>query len=245
METILACENLTKRFGGLTAVDRLSFSAHSGKITGIIGANGAGKTTLFNLITGFYKPEKGSSIRFDNREIAGIQPHTACHRGLARTFQITKLFPSLSVLHNVVIGALSRTNKVRTATQKAEEILHQVGLDRWTKSLAQDLPIGHRKKLELARTLATEPKLLLLDEVMGGLVPLEVKELIDLLRKINSQGVSMLMIEHVMSALMSLSERVVVMDHGAKIAEGTPNEVVNNPAVIEAYLGDGMVLVDG
>jgi branched-chain amino acid transport system ATP-binding protein len=234
---VIECDQLTRHFGGLTAVNALSFVAREGAITAVIGPNGAGKTTLFNLVTGFLRPEKGSRVKFFNHDITGAQAHKACRLGIARTFQIPKLFSGLTVLENVVIAALVHTARMDKARDQASEVIHDVGLGPWETSLAEHLPVGHRKLLELARALATRPKFLLLDEIMGGLTPGEVHNTIALLQKLHRGGVSILMIEHVMSAVLTLADHAVVVDYGAKISEGSPRDVVRDPKVIKAYLG--------
>ncbi|MBW2031386.1 MAG: ABC transporter ATP-binding protein [Deltaproteobacteria bacterium] len=238
--TILEVKGLTKAFGGLVAVNDLTFEMEKGEILGIIGPNGAGKTTLFNLVTGFCRPDKGA-VFFNGEDITGLRPHEVCKRGLARTFQITQAFPNLTVLDNVRIGAYSHMTSGKEATAEALRILEFVGL--WEKSneLASVLPIGHRKTLELARAMATRPELILLDEVVAGLNSKEANAMIENIRVIQKQGVSVLLIEHVMKAIMSLSDRIVVLHYGEKIAEGKPEEISVNEKVIEAYLGEEYV----
>ncbi len=230
-------KNVSKNFGGLKAVHQVSFSLERGEILGIIGPNGAGKTTLFNTLTGFYKPDEGE-IWFEGERLVGLKPHQICKKGMVRTFQIVKPFLELTTLENVVIAALNRTELIREATEKALQTIEMVGLKDKAETLATGLTLPHRKRLELARALATEPKLLLLDEVMAGLTPTEVEELIRLLKEINRRGMTILMIEHVMQGVMALSKRVVVLNYGEKIAEGVPQEVVKNRQVIDAYLGE-------
>jgi len=233
----LELKNVSKNFGGLKAVHQVSFSLERGEILGIIGPNGAGKTTLFNTLTGFYKPDEGE-IWFEGERLVGLKPHQICKKGMVRTFQIVKPFLELTTLENVVIAALNRTELIREATEKALQTIEMVGLKDKAETLATGLTLPHRKRLELARALATEPKLLLLDEVMAGLTPTEVEELIRLLKEINRRGMTILMIEHVMQGVMALSKRVVVLNYGEKIAEGVPQEVVKNRQVIDAYLGE-------
>jgi branched-chain amino acid transport system ATP-binding protein len=233
---ILEIRNVSKFFGGLAANSDVSFDVPEGTIMGLIGPNGAGKTTLFNCITGYYPPSKGDII-FDGHRMNGMQPDKVCKRGMVRTWQKVRPLTNLSVLDNVVVGALCRTNSVHEARRIAHEQLHVVRLEHKDWISAGALPIGERKKLEVARVLATRPKLLLLDEVMGGLNPAESDELIRLILEIRTTGITQIVIEHDMKAIMRLSDRIVVLNSGEKLAEGTPEEIVNNPQVIEAYLG--------
>lgn len=235
--SLLELREVSKNFGGLKAVVQVSFDLEEGEILGIIGPNGAGKTTLFNTITGFYKPDEGE-IRFKGEKIIDLKPHQICHQGMVRTFQIVKPFLELTVLENVVIAALNRAKNVKEATERASQTIEFVGLRDKINTLATGLTLPHRKRLELARVLATGPKLLLLDEVMAGLNPTEVDELIRLIKEINRTGVAILLIEHVMRGVMALSKRVIVLNYGEKIAEGVPEVVVKDRQVIEAYLGE-------
>ncbi len=221
----------------MKAVAGVSFNLEAGEILGIIGPNGAGKTTTFNTITGFLRPDSGQ-IWFDGIRVIGMKPHQICQKGMVRTFQLVKPFLELTVLDNVVVAALNRAKTIREASEKALKIIEFVGLKDKKDTLAMGLTLPHRKRLELARALATEPKLLLLDEVMAGLTPTEVDELIRLLMEVNRKGTTLLLIEHVMRGVMALSKRVIVLNYGEKIAEGPPHEVVKNRQVIEAYLGE-------
>jgi len=237
MAPLLEVRNLTKTFGGLCAVRNVSFSVQKGEMLSIIGPNGAGKTTVFNLISGFHSPTEGE-IRFKGEVINRLKPYQRALRGLGRTFQIVKPFPGLSILENVMVGAFARTNSVAQAREDAMRILAFVGLEGRAHLLASTLTLAGRKRLEVARALATKPDLILLDEVSAGLNPTEVEEMIGLLRRLADLGVSSVAgVEHVMQVVMTLSDRVVVLNHGEMIAEGTPQEVVNHPAVVAAYLG--------
>lgn len=234
--SILSANKITKHFGGLTAVGNLSFELQNNEVLALIGPNGAGKTTVFNCLSGFMPPDAGE-VYFEGKPLRGLQPFQVCQLGMARTFQIVKPFLTISVLDNVMVGALAREKSTAKARKAALEIIEFMGLLNWTQKEAQGLPLPLRKRLELARALATQPKVLLLDEVMAGLNPTEVDELITLLKQVNRQGVSILLIEHVMRGVMALSQRVIVISYGVKIAEGRPDEIVENKEVIEAYLG--------
>ncbi len=235
-EPLLEVKGVVKRFGGLVALDHVSMTVKRGERVGLIGPNGAGKTTLFNCITGVYRPEEGR-ILFKGIDITGWPPHRITKLGIARTFQIVRPLHNMSVLDNVVVGALLREPDIGRAREAALEVLELVGLYEKRSMLAKDLNLVEKKRLEIARALATKPELLLLDEVAAGLRPREVDELVDMLIEVARKGVTIIMVEHVMRAVMNFAERIVVLHYGRKIAEGTPEEVANNPRVVEAYLG--------
>jgi branched-chain amino acid transport system ATP-binding protein len=234
---LLEIGNVTKHFTGLRAVAGVSFAVPEGAIFAVIGPNGAGKTTLFNMIAGVFAPDAGT-ICFNGERIDGFPPDEVCRRGIGRTFQIVRPFPGLTVEDNVTIGALLRQPDPLVAMGRAHEILSGLDLYDKRRQLAGALTLPDRKRLEVARALATEPKLLLLDEVMAGLRPTETDRMVEILRKLNrDSGLTILLIEHVMRAVMSVASRVLVLHHGAAIAEGTPQAVVRDPAVVSSYLG--------
>jgi branched-chain amino acid transport system ATP-binding protein len=233
---LLEVKGVSKSFGGLRAVQKVDLRVEKGKISGLIGPNGAGKTTLFNLITGFHATDEGS-IRFNNDDITGLPPYRICQKGIARTFQIAKPFEDLTVFKTVTIGALVDSDTVNEAEGKAEKLLKFLKLDDKRDKLGRSLTVVERKRLELARALATDPKLLMLDEVIAGLNPAEVDEISALIKELAKSGITILMIEHVMRAIVSLTETITVLDAGQKIAEGDPKNLLNDPVVIEAYIG--------
>ena len=235
---MLEVRDLCKTFGGLRAVADASLSVAEGEIVSLIGPNGAGKTTLFAMICGFLQADAGT-VRFQEREIRGLRPHAVCRLGIARTFQIARPFPNLSVHHNIAIGAHTRTARRSEALARAAEVAERLGLAARLDDNASSLTVAGRKRLELARALATGPKLLLLDEVMAGLNATEIDDVVRLLREIRAAGTTILLIEHVMRAVMRLSDRAYVLNHGRMIAAGTPAEITGNADVIEAYLGHG------
>jgi branched-chain amino acid transport system ATP-binding protein len=236
---ILSVTQVTKYFGGLAALSEVNFQLYEHEILGLIGPNGAGKTTLFHLIAGVYKPDRGS-IDFRGKPINGLRPDVICKKGIARTFQITKPFLEMSALENVIVGAYFGSHGKRSlkdCKKPAEDILQLAGLPDKHQILASQLTLVERKRLELARVLSTQPSVVLLDEVVAGLNPTETLEMVELIKKIRAEGITILMIEHVMKAIMGVSDRVIALNYGRKIAEGAPEEIVANQEVIEAYLG--------
>jgi branched-chain amino acid transport system ATP-binding protein len=236
MTGALVIKGLSKRFGGLRAVQDVSFTVREGETVALIGPNGAGKTTSFNLITGFHRPDEGSVSAF-GREIVGLRPHSVCALGLARTFQVAKPFGAMTVLANVMTGAFLRDRHADIAREKAREAIEFVGLSAREQTPARDLTTIDQRRLEMARALATQPRLLLLDEVMAGLNPSEIDQAVALVGKLSKRGLTIVIVEHVMRAIMAVARHIVVLDHGQKIAEGSPKEIVENPEVIRAYLG--------
>jgi branched-chain amino acid transport system ATP-binding protein len=236
MAEALVIKGLSKRFGGLRAVQDVSFSVQENETVALIGPNGAGKTTSFHLITGFHRPDSGSVKAF-GKEVVGMKPHDVCALGMARTFQVAKPFGAMTVLDNVMTGAFLRDKQVAAARAKALEAIEFVGLAAKERTAAKDLTTIDQRRLEMARALATQPRILLLDEVMAGLNPAEIDQAVALVRKLSSRGLTIVIVEHVMRAIMAVARHIVVLDHGQKIAEGAPKEIVENPEVIRAYLG--------
>jgi len=234
---LLEINGLTIKFGGLTAVDHVDIQVNQGEAIGLIGPNGAGKTSLFNLIVGVYPPTEGK-VLFEGKDITGFEPPEICKLGIGRTFQVVKPFGKMTVLDNAMVGSFIHTSNRSKSEKIAMEVIDMVGLGAKKNILAKSLTLAERKRLEVAKALATQPKILLLDEVLAGLNPTEIEEAVKLIKKIHASGITILMIEHVLQATMAICERIVVLDQGKKIAEGTPREVTSNPEVIKAYLGD-------
>jgi branched-chain amino acid transport system ATP-binding protein len=237
---VLEGEGVTKYFGGLAAIFDVNFHVDSGEVFGLIGPNGAGKTTLFNLISAALTPKSGV-IKFKGKKITGLKPHQICRLGVARTFQMVKIFANMSVLENVILGALfgAYTHiSSADAERQAASLLEFVGLSTVKAAPAKDLTLANQKRLEVAGALATRPELLLLDEIMAGLNPAEVAQAMELVARIRDKGITIIMIEHVMKAIMSVCDRIMVLHHGRKIAEGTPQEIANSKTVIKVYLGE-------
>ncbi len=234
---MLEVHSVSKRFGGLQVLKDVSFEVREGEIVGLIGPNGAGKTTLFNVISRFVRPESGD-VRLRGRSLLALPPEEVCRAGLCRTFQVVKPFGNLSVLDNVVVGALTSAASIAEARTRAVECVDVVGLAPFASAVARNLPVGLRKRLEVARALATRPRILLLDEVMASLTPPEMRSTMELIRRVRDGGMTFLVIEHVMRAIMSLSDRVIVLDQGEKIAEGAPEAVGADARVVQAYLGE-------
>jgi len=244
MRDALVIKGLNKRFGGLRAVQDVSFTVKENETLALIGPNGAGKTTSFHLITGFHRPDSGSVKAF-GQEITGLKPHDVCALGLARTFQVAKPFGAMTVLANVMTGAFLRDRHVTAARDKAREAIEFVGLSAKQQTAARDLTTIDQRRLEMARALATQPRILLLDEVMAGLNPAEIDQAVALVGKLSQAGLTIVIVEHVMRAIMAVARHIVVLDHGQKIAEGSPKDIVENPEVIRAYLGSGYVHTAG
>jgi len=235
--SFLSINKVSRFFGGLAAIRDVSFEVGKGEILALIGPNGAGKTTLFNVVNGFYHPSRGD-VLFTGRRISGLKPHQICGRGIARTFQVVKPLQRMSVLDNVIASAFLRAKDKRQAVELACDSLQFTGLYEDRDMISRGLPLGKRKRLEIARALATQPELLLLDESFAGLNPAELDESIGIIRKIRDKGITIMIIEHHMKVIMAISDRIVVLNYGEKIAEGTPLEIRGNPHVVEAYLGD-------
>ncbi|MFQ6080294.1 MAG: ABC transporter ATP-binding protein [Candidatus Bathyarchaeia archaeon] len=238
--SLLEVKRVSKRFGGLWALRDVGLDARSDEILGIIGPNGAGKTTLFNVIVGFYKPDAGSVV-FEGEEITGFPPYKVCERGIARTFQLTRPFKELTILENVIAGTILRSKTYEEAEQKAMKVLEFTGLSQKKNIVAKSLTLLEHKRLELAKAVATEPKLLLLDEVVAGLKPAEMEDVLSMVKEIHKKGVGVVIVEHVMKAIMETCDRIIVLNYGEKIAEGEPKEIARNKAVIKAYLGEEYV----
>lgn len=235
--SLLQVKKVSRFFGGLAAVKDVSFEVNKGEIVGLIGPNGAGKTTLFNVVNGFYAPSRGE-VLFRGSRISGLKPHQICQQGMARTFQVVKPLQRMSVLDNVVASAFLRAKDRKEANAIAADTLKFTGLYDDRAMISKGLPLGKRKRLEIARALATQPELLLLDESFAGLNPAELDESIGIIRRIKDKGITIMIIEHHMKVIMSISDRIVVLSYGEKLAEGTPAEIGRNPQVIEAYLGE-------
>lgn len=237
---LLKVDGISKRFGGVQAVSALSFHMNEGEILGLLGPNGAGKTTAFNMIAGAIRTDTGS-ILFEGRNLVGMRPWDICRLGVARTFQLSKPFGGLSVVENVMVGAFARTTSEPTARKEAEAVVDFLDLGGRCDTDAEDLTAFDRRKLELGRALATKPRLLLMDEVVAGATPTEAAEMVRLVRKVRDLGISILIVEHVMKVIMGLSDRVIVLDYGKLIADGPPQQVVNQPDVLKAYFGERYV----
>ncbi len=237
---ILEVENLSKSFGGVQALRKVSFSLNQGEILGLIGPNGSGKTTLFNVVSGFYRSNEGK-VTFKGKDITNLKSHKVCQNGIARTFQIVRPFGQLTTLQNAMVGRAFGKSPARGLEQvkaEAQEILRYVGLNKMESMAARNLTLPARKRLELARALGTKPELLLLDEMMAGLNPTEIEEAMQLVKRVRDSGITIIVVEHVMRAVMGISDRIMVLNVGEKIAEGTPREIASNRQVIEAYLGE-------
>ena len=235
--SFLEIRKVSRFFGGIAAIKDVSFEVRKGEILGLIGPNGAGKTTMFNVVNGFYHPSRGE-VYFKDQKVSGFKPHQICRRGIARTFQVVKPLQRMSVLDNVIASSFLRAKDKNQAVEIARESLQFTGLYEDRDVISRGLPLGKRKRLEIARALATRPELLLLDESFAGLNPAELDESIGIIRKIKEKGITIMIIEHHMKVIMALSDRIVVLNYGEKIAEGSPLEIRNNPLVVEAYLGE-------
>lgn len=233
---MLRVEGISKRFGGLRAVDAVSFELKAGEILGLIGPNGAGKTTLFNLISGFMKAESGSAV-FKGKDLIGLRPHEICRLGITRTFQIVQPFKHLSIFENVLIGALNKLDSYEKAVARANEIIDFIGFSKARKRYGMDLNIVESKRLEIAKALSTDPELLLIDEIMAGLNLTELEQMIELLVKLNQKNITLFIVEHNMRAIIAVTSRIIVLNYGEKICEGPPEKVLHDPAVVDAYLG--------
>lgn len=233
---LLNVDKISMYFGGLAALSNVSYEVQQGEILALIGPNGAGKTTLFNVVNGFYKPSLGD-VTFQGKKITGLKPYQVCKMGMARTFQVVKPLQRMSVLDNVIASAFLRTKTKAEATKTAREVLEFTGLSDDADMISKGLPLGKRKRLEIARALATRPELILLDESFAGLNPAELDVSIEIIKGIKKKGITIMIIEHHMKVIMSISDRIVVLNYGQKIAEGTPSEIRENPLVVEAYLG--------
>ncbi len=234
---ILQSNDLVKSFGGVAAINHLSLTVEKGTVFGIIGPNGSGKTTFFNLVNGVYTPDSGR-VTFDGKNITGLRPHRIAELGIGRTFQIPAPFTKMTVLENVMVSTFIRASSLKESRKMAWEILELVRLDEKANQQVMNVTLEDRKRLELARALGTRPSLLLLDEVMAGLNPAEVKAAIELIRSLRTRELTIIVVEHIMDVILSLCDRIAVIDYGQKIAEGAPDQIVNNPDVIKAYLGE-------
>ena len=237
--SLLEIRNVSKHFGGLAALTRITYEVNKGEILGLIGPNGAGKTTLFNVVNGFYPPTEGE-VFFKGEKISHLKPHQICKRGMGRTFQVVRPLQRMTTLDNVIASAFLRAKSKAEATAMAFENLQFTGLYEDRNAISKGLPLGKRKKLEITRALATQPEMLLLDESFAGLNPSEQNDLIEIIRKVRERGITIMVIEHHMKVIMSISDRIVVLNYGEKIAEGNPREIGNSPLVIEAYLGEAI-----
>jgi branched-chain amino acid transport system ATP-binding protein len=235
--SIFEARNLVKYFGGLAAVNGVSFKVEKGEIFGLIGPNGSGKTTVFNLINNYY-PLTSGDVFFNGKSIKGLKTHMICHLGIARTFQVVKPLARMTVLENVTASAFCRVNTIKEAQKLALEAIEFCGLEHYRDQRAKGLPIGLRKRLEITRALATQPELILLDETAAGLNPKELDQAIALIREINRRGVTIIIVEHIMKVIMTISNRILAINHGQPITEGTPEQISRNPEVIKAYLGE-------